>query len=170
MKKIITLLIAAGAFASVNAQTTREEARKVILGGDKKTGSDNTTRGRDIILGGDNGTTRNPGSSTSRQAEIDQVNREYDAKIISIRNNPNLSTEEKDRIIRDLENKRKREIKKINGRYDGDDNDDNNDRKTHKGKKAKSDNGKHLGWEKGKGNPHKNGGTPGKGNGKGRKG
>ncbi len=166
MKKIITLLIAAGAFASVNAQSTKDEARKVILGGDKKTGSDNTTRGRDVILGGDNGTTRYPGSSTSKQAEIDRVNREYDAKIISIRNNPNLSTEEKDRIIRDLENQRKREIKKINGRYDGDD----NDRKTHKNKKAKSDNGKHLGWEKGKGNPHKNGGTPGKGKGKGRKG
>ena len=45
------------------------------------------------------------------------------------------------------------------------DRDDDDDYKGKKNK-AKSNNGKHLGWEKGVGNPHKNGGKPGKGKGK----
>ena len=166
MKKIITLLLAAGAFATVNAQTTKEEARRVILGGEKKgSGDNNTTRGRDVILGDDNGTSRYPG--TSREAEVDQINREYDAKIVSIRNNPNLSAEEKERIIRNLQKERQRKIRQVNERYNGDrDDDDRDGKKYKKDKKQKSNNGKHLGWEKGKGNPHKNGGTPVKGKGK----
>jgi len=157
MKKIITLLFAVGAFASVNAQTTREEARKVILGeGKTKTDNPTSTRGRDVILGGGSEDNRTYPTSSSRQAQIDQVNRDYDAKIFSIRRNSSLSEAEKERIIRDLENERARKIARINKDYDGDGN----------YKKEKKDNGKHLGWEKGKGNPHKNGGTPGKGKGK----
>ena len=167
MKKIITLLLAAGAFATASAQTTKDEARKVILGGDKKGADNNTTRGRDVILGDGNGNTTNYPSSTSRDAEIDRINRDYDSRIIATRNNPNLSTEEKERIIRDLEKERQRKIKQVNNRYENrDDNDRNDTKKNKKAKKAKSNNGKHLGWEKGKGNPHKNGGTPGKGKGK----
>jgi hypothetical protein len=170
MKKLLTLLIAAAAFASAHAQTDRDEARRVVLGQPKGT-STNSKTSRDVILGGDNRTNypnSNPNNypSGSRQAQVDRVNREYDAKIWSIRNNNTLSQAEKDRMIRQLEQDRARRIRQINQsdgytkkgkKYDDDDN---------YGKKyGKSNNGKHLGWEKGKGNPHRNSGKPGKGKG-----
>ena len=169
MKKIITLMLAGGLFLAANAQTPKEEARKVILGQPKTTPS--TSNPRDVILGGGNGSSypNSPNSypggypSGTREARINQINREYDAKIQSIRNNPHLSQAEKDRAIRQLESDRARKIREINSQYSTaqnkthkkytkryhDDEDYSNDRK---------DNGKHLGWEKGKGNPHKNGG------------
>jgi hypothetical protein len=169
MKKLLTLLIAVGALASVQAQTSRDEARRVILGQPKNTSKNtpNTSNPRDVILGGGNNGGNYPNTypgnypSGSRQAQIDQVNREYDSKIQSIRNNPYLTQVEKDRAIRQLENDRARRIREINGqsgnysrkkgkKYDNDDNDDQYE--------GRHDNGKHLGWEKGKGNPHKNGG------------
>jgi TolA-binding protein len=159
MKKIITLFIAAAAVLSVNAQTSKDEARKVILGQEK--GSSSTSRNdRDVILGGGNETNYpdsypNNYPDGSRNAQVNQVNREYDAKIRSIQNNRTLTQAEKDRMIRQLEQDRNRRIRQIqNGDYAY-------------GKKGKdhnkTNNGKHLGWEKGKGNPHKNGGKPGKG-------
>ena len=185
MKKIITLFFCIGAVSAAFAQTTaeQEEARRVILsgGGAKKTDND-TRNSRDIILGGDgriyderdrNTNYPYPGNypnSGSRQGRVDQVNRDYDAKIRSIRNNRQLSNAEKERIIRDLNNDRARVIRQINGRYENDrryedrrdrryDNDDDK-------KKYKSNNGNHYGWEKGKGNPHKSGYSKRKGNGK----
>jgi hypothetical protein len=164
MKQTITLLIAVFAIATVHAQTSRDEARKVILGQGK--GSTSTSgNGRDVILGGGNNgdtyPTSYPGnypSSGSRQGQTDQVNREYDAKIWSIRNNRTLSDTEKDRMIRQLEKDRQRRLQQINrngdyryskhGKHHDDDDDDDY------GKKGTGNNGKHLGWEKGKGNPH----------------
>lgn len=165
MKKLITLLIAAGSFATVNAQSTKEEARKVILGDPKNNGGTPSKQGRDIILGGgSNGSDENRNHPTSTNAQIDQVNREYDAKVNSIRNNGTLTQAEKERMISQLEKDRARRIKQItnanNGHHDDDD-DHQHD------KKVKKNNGKHLGWEKGKGNPHKKGGDSGKGKKKG---
>lgn len=154
MKKILTLLIAVGAFATLHAQS-REETRRVILGGSKDNGS-NGGRERDVILGGGNNggqypTYPNGSYGSSRQSQIDQVNRDYDAKVYSIRNNPNLSYEEKDRMIRQLERDRQRRIDQIN-RQNNDSYGNYDDRQYRK------DNGKHKGWYKGKGNPHRNGG------------
>ena len=163
MKKIITLLFAVAAIGSVQAQTSREEARKVVLGGSKGT---TTTTGteprkdgpRDVVLG--------PGTSTnseaSRQAQIDEVNRDYDAKIYSIRNNPTLTQAEKEEAIARLERDRARKIRAIRNAGSVDENDNYKDvkKKNKKAKKSKSNNGNHYGWEKGKGNPHKNGGSP----------
>lgn len=173
MKKLITLLLATGAVVAVNAQTSRDEARGIILGQEKGGNNNSTSRnGRDIVLGGGNERTYpnsypNNYPSGSRQTEIDRVNREYDAKIWSIRNNNTLSSDEKARMIRQLEQNRASRIRQIDQnnsygygkkgkKYDDDDDDYG------KGS-GKSNNGKHLGWEKGKGNPHKNGGKPGKG-------
>jgi hypothetical protein len=166
MKKIITLMIAVSSFAALHAQTSRDEARRVILGQPKNSPQTSPNQNpRDVILGGGNNGTNYPNSypnnypSGSRQAQVDQVNRDYNAKIQSIRNNPYLSQAEKDRAIRQLENDRANRIRQINGQYGNYsknkgkkhhyDNDDDNEH---------HDNGKHLGWEKGKGNPHKNGG------------
>ena len=160
MKKIITLLIAAGAFVAVNAQTNKEEARRVVLGGSKDGSGNTSTKGRDVILGGGNNGNENtrtyPNSypnGGSREAQIDQVNREYDSKIYSIRNNGTLTQAEKDRMIRQLEKDRAKKIQAINSdksygkkskKYDNDRN------------KNKGNNGKHKGWTKGKGNQKKN--------------
>src|SRR4051812_41034884 len=117
MKKILTLLLAACAFVSLHAQS-REETRRVILGGDK--GNNNGTyggNGRDVILGGGNNGGQYPtypngtypnGSypSNDRQYQIDQINRDYDYKIQSVRNNPYLNNRDKDRQIRQLEKER----------------------------------------------------------------
>lgn len=166
MKKLITLLIAAGAFVSVHAQTSKDDARKVILGQEKGRSSE-SRNGRDVVLGGGNETNYpdsypNNYPNSSRQAQVDQVNREYDAKVRSIQNNRTLTQAEKDRMIRQLEQDRAKRIRQINKNDDYGDRDDDYDGKK-KSKNGKSNNGKHLGWEKGKGNPHKNGGKPGKG-------
>jgi hypothetical protein len=115
-----------------------------------------------------------------RQAEIDKVNRQYDAVIASVRKAPSLSQAKKDEAIRKAEAERARKIDEINRRYGNTSgsgtsggypttsgggttttNDDVEVKEKYKMKK-KGNNGKHLGWEKGVGNPHKNGGKPGK--------
>lgn len=170
MKKLITLLIATGAFAALHAQTSKDEARRVILGQEKKTSSTTSRNGRDVILGGGNENTypnSYPNTSSTRRAEIDQVNREYDRKISAVRSNPMLSAEQKARMIRQLEQERARRIREIRQssgnvyRKKGKKYDDDEYERGY----GKGNNGKHLGWEKGKGNPHKNGGKPGKGRG-----
>jgi hypothetical protein len=168
MKQILTLLVAVLVAATTFAQTDaqKEEAKRVILGEKKGTTPyPNTGNDRDVILGGgDNRTVyggsnypqRYPSTSgTSREQRIYDINREYDAKIYSIRNNRSLSQNEKERIIRQLEIDRRRKIDAINSRYNGDRNYRNNDHDAYKkSKKYKHDNGNHYGWEQGKGNPH----------------
>ncbi|MGZ3859086.1 MAG: hypothetical protein ACXVMS_06125 [Flavisolibacter sp.] len=172
MKKITTLLMALGSFVVMHAQTSRDEARRVILGQPKNAPqSYPSSNPRGVILGGGNNGTNYPNTypgnypSNSRQAQIDQVNRDYDYKIQSIRNNPYLSPAEKGRSIRQLEMDRARRIQQINGQYGGYGNnnrgrkhDRDNDDDDRYEKNGHHDNGKHLGWQKGKGNPHRNGG------------
>jgi len=143
MKRLTTLLLAVGMIVTANAQTSREEARKVVLG--EKGGRENTsTRGRDVVLGGGNDSRTYPRST--KDAQINRINREYDAKIQSIRNNRTLSAAEKEKIIRDLERDRAREIREVNKSYE---------KSRKKDKQFKSNRGKHKGWTKGKGNKHK---------------
>ena len=96
MKKTIILFFILGAFATVHAQSSKDQARKVILGQPKKTVS--SQQGRTVVLRGSPHTAQN------------------------------------------------RKIYKTNHTY-----------------YHKANPGKHLGWYKGVGNPHRNGGAPGKG-------
>ena len=96
MKKVLTVLIAVAAFASVHAQSSKEEARRVVLGQPKQTTSQQQSR--NVILG----------RSPQQSGRVYKTNRTV---------------------------------------YYG----------------KKSNPGKHLGWYKGVGNPHRNGGKPGKG-------
>ncbi|MGZ5285555.1 MAG: hypothetical protein ACXWB9_00155 [Flavisolibacter sp.] len=152
MKRILTLMIAVGLAVGASAQSSKEEARKVILGGGNKQGGNNPSeRSRDVILGdggnNDNNNRRTyPNSYPNSGSRVDQINREYDNKINSIRNNPNLSQSEKQRIIRELEADRNKKIRQAGN--------NGNNRKYKKDKKYKSNNGKHKGWSKGKGNKH----------------
>jgi hypothetical protein len=162
MKRILTLTIFLGTLGSAFAQTSGEEAKRVILG--RKKSDNGSTSGKDVVLGGDNRTDRrdyptypNYPSGSSRDQQINQVNREYDAKIQSVRDNRYLSQAEKDRAIRDLNADRARRISAINRSFESN-RDDRDDDNNYKKKKNKGNNGNHYGWEKGKGNPHKNGG------------
>lgn len=156
MKQILTLLLVGGALTAAQAQNPKEN-RDVVLGGNGGYGNN-----RDVILGGGNNGNNYPSypgnypSNSSRQAQIDQVNREYEGKIQSIRNNPYLSYDEKQRAVRQLERDRQRRIEEIsrqyNGNYNGNGNnnchsrDDRNNNSKRNGwyKKSKNDN-----WRKG---------------------
>ncbi|HZH64179.1 MAG TPA: DUF1542 domain-containing protein [Flavisolibacter sp.] len=143
MKKILTILLATGAFVSVQAQS-KEEARRVILGGGNGSSTDRnhpTNGDRDVILGGGNKNTRSyPTSNPSGngQSQSDEVNREYDTKIQSIRNNDYLSYEEKQRAIRQLEKDRQKRLQQINSQYNNNYGRNGN----------RQNNGKHKGWNK----------------------
>jgi transcription termination factor Rho len=144
MKKILTLLIAFGSVASLNAQSRKIEETKRVINGQTDDRRVEDQRG-----------TRYPDgrSGTSRQEEIDQINREYDRKIDAVNANPILSRAEKDRRIREIEAQRDRRLRSIDGgRYENDRTSNNKKNKNYKG-----NNGKHLGWEKGRGNPHRTG-------------
>lgn len=161
MKQFITLLMTVALFGSASAQSpTTEEAKRVILGKPKNNGNDypTTNESKDIILGRDDRRVydergnRYPGNRTydSRQGRVNEVNREYDRKVQSIRNNPHLSSYEKERIIRGLNYERQKAINDINKDYKHQDKG-----RYAKNKKYKSNPGKHKGWTKGKGNPHR---------------
>lgn len=159
MKEMFILLFCLGTVATVSAQydPRMEETKRIILG--EKKSQYPSGDPRDVVLGDDrrvydDSRNRYPNypSGSSRDAQVNQVHRAYDAKIHSIRNNRYLSEAEKQRTIRQLEQDRDRSIRQINNRYD-------NDRKRYDdddyGKGYRKNNGKHYGWEKGKGNQKK---------------
>lgn len=152
MKKIISLLIAFGCFATAFSQSRKIDEAKDIING-------RTTEQKKVYS--ENGS-RYP-TSTSGSEDVNSINKEYDRKINAVRANPFLSAAEKERRIRELENERNARIRAINGK--GGSYSYNN-----KKYKSKGNNGKHLGWEKGVGNPHRTGNAVnhGKGNGKGK--
>lgn len=178
MKKLLTLAFCVGATFFASAQGTREmeDVKDVILGPRKGTNGTNQND-KEVVLGRDdrrvNENDRNR-NRTSSSTEANRINREYDAKIQSIRNNRQLSSAEKERAIRQLENDRNRKLRSLDERYskdrrryedrdrrydDRDDDDrryskDKNKNKNYKAKK-KGNNGNHYGWQKGKGNPHR---------------
>ena len=163
MKTLLTLFVLFAALIPTFAQNDaeREEAKRVILGDKKKSSTSSRTSDRTVILGDDDRrvyeSNRYPttyGSTRNRQAN--QINREYDAKINSIRNNARLSRSEKERIIRQLESDRRHRLARLDDRnYKYNNRSDNDRYDTKKSKRHKSHNGNHYGWEKGKGNPHR---------------
>jgi hypothetical protein len=170
MKKFITLVCCFGLFGSAFAQTGRDRAGDVILGGGTS---------------GQSNPSQYPAGTQQQQDEINSINREYDAKVASVQANNTLSAAEKERVIRQLNAERARRIREVNNRYgqkDGrqnkdyeerrrreegrrrdheskrrekHDDDDDKDEDRQKVKKNGKDNGNHYGWEKGKGNPHR---------------
>jgi len=155
MKKIISILITVGAFVTSFAQSpTIDKAKEVIT---KEPRNTTSTYPNDKRVGDDNAS-RYP-TSASREAEINDINRYYNSKIEAVRRNPLLSAEEKERRIRELEYERAQKVREINKRYSGDTYSKNKSNGKNKAYGKKDNPGKHLGWEKGKGNPHSADGT-----------
>lgn len=154
MKKIITLLITFGAFAVSFAQSrTIDKAKEVI------TKEPRTTTGTypNDKKNDDDHASRYP-TSSSRDAEINDINRHYESKMDAVRKNPLLSSDQKEKRIRELEYERAQKVREINRRYYGNDGKNKGNGKN-KAYRKKDNSGKHLGWEKGRGNPHRTGGT-----------
>lgn len=156
MKQLFTLLALFALTVTSYAQSNEEKierSRDIILGKDQRTTE--TDRSRDVILG-----RRSDDRGVYESRSSTEINREYDRKIREVRNNPDLTRAEKERIIKRMEQERRDRLRKINSRdrdYDRDrDGDRDRDDRYGKNKKVKGNNGKHLGWEKGKGNQKKN--------------
>ncbi|RYY38269.1 MAG: hypothetical protein EOO08_15285 [Chitinophagaceae bacterium] len=139
MKKLLTLLFCTGLVSASFAQTDRERAADVILGGNR--GATTTTY---------------PSSGNSCQDQIDAVNRNYDAQVVAMRNNGAYSAADRETKIRQINNARRTKINEVR-RSCGTNGTAADTRKHHGKRKVKSNNGNHYGWEKGKGNPHGNG-------------
>lgn len=139
MKKILTLLMAVGTVASLHAQT-REETRRIILGEPNNNGIYKDGE----VVANRNETGRYPGAyPDNRRNEADQINREYENKIRSIRNNGYLSRAEKEKMIRQLQRDRQQRLKALGHRYN-----DRNRRYDDDDRYTKNNNGKHKGWNK----------------------
>ena len=155
MKQLFSLLALFALTVTSYAQSNEEKierSRDIILGKDQRTETD---RSRDVVLG-----RRSDDRGIYESRSSIEINREYDRKIRQVRNNPDLTRAEKERIIKRMEQERRDRLRKINSRdrdrdYERDRDRDRDDRYG-KNKKVKRNNGKHLGWEKGKGNQRKN--------------
>ena len=104
MKKIITLLLAAGAFVTVNAQTSKDESRRIILGQPKKgetqpkSGQTPASKqGRDVILGGGTDVSQYPDNSneypTTKTKKKDDSNSKTKTKKAKSNNGKHLGWE-----------------------------------------------------------------------------
>jgi hypothetical protein len=165
MKKLLALLLAVSCLSVTYAQSSAEKAKRVIRGERRDYDPDNNSR--DVVIGGNRRPVyddRDYRSGSSSRAAID---REYDAKIRYVQNNHKLRRTEKNRIIRELEVERARRIADLNNSYgynrndrryaerSGEDRRFDDDKRYNKKNQYKGNNGKHLGWQKGKGNPHR---------------
>ena len=151
MKKLITLIYIIGGFTSSFAQSRTIDRAKEVITKEPTNTSGSYPDNRRVST--DNGYP----NSTSREAEISEVNKRYDAKIQAVKVNPILSAEEKEKRIRDLEYERAQQIREINNRYYSNNSGYNKNKAKNKDYSKKDNPGKHLGWEKGKGNPHQGG-------------
>ena len=150
MKQLFSLLALFALTVTSYAQSNEEKierSRDIILGKDQRTETD---RSRDVVLG-----RRSDDRGIYESRSSSEINREYDRKIRQVRNNPDLTRAEKERIIKRMEQERRDRLRKINSRDRDRDYDRDRDRYG-KNKKVKGNNGKHRGWEKGKGNQRKN--------------
>jgi hypothetical protein len=149
MKKLIILGLILTSFATSFAQSSTIDKAKEVITKQPKNNPETYPDNRRV-------STENYPTSGSREAEISEINRQYEAKIQAVRVNPILSAEEKERRIKALEYERAQKVRQVNNRYYGSDDYSKKQNKA-KGKAYGKDNnpGKRLGWEKGKGNPHR---------------
>lgn len=122
-------MVAVAAFATLHAQS-REQSRDVILGGN----NDRYPTYPNYPNNGYPSYPNNGNYGNNRQYQIDQINRDYYARVQAINNDRYMSRKDKKRAIKELEKDRKYRIEQINRAYDG--------RYNH------HDNGKHKGWYK----------------------
>ena len=107
MKKLLTLLFAAGSISFASAQSLATTARPSF-------DDARIHKAGPVVGGGAFGSTM---SARERDYLIQKINREFDAKIYSVKRNRYMRNNEKNREIRLLEKQRTHEIKMVNQRY-----------------------------------------------------
>jgi len=111
MKQIVMLLLAAGAFTTTFAQARGERSYEKDIAVGRSYGND--AYGRNDRRYED----RYSIDRNERAAQIQHINRSFDARIWDVRNDRYLRSAEKRRIIRNLEEQRADAIRRISDRY-----------------------------------------------------
>lgn len=112
MKKILTLLIAFGAVAGANAQTSRNfpsdrnESRDVILGSPADRSYEKSSRYNNYTF-----------TPRERDVQIERINREYDYRIRQVERDRWIRGYEKAYKIRRLEDQRRDDIRQVWERF-----------------------------------------------------
>jgi hypothetical protein len=114
MKKIITLvasvILVATAFAQPNGRANGHDNDRDVVYNDSR--YDRNDNRRD-----DRRNDRYYFSKRERDMQVAQINRSYDERIHAVRNKWFASNGKKQRMIRELENERRYEIKKVYAKY-----------------------------------------------------
>jgi hypothetical protein len=118
MKKMFTLLLSVGFFATTHAQTNRQQndynfgrnSQNVIA----SRGGNNNSYDRNGHGIYDN---RNNSFARERNAQNDKINSEFNYKIMAVENNPYMRNRQKRMQIRDLTYERNRQLQMVNSRY-----------------------------------------------------
>ncbi len=113
MKKMITLLLAAGFFATSFAQGHREQDSRYSNGQYAINSNNDYYNGNDRK----NYDKKNASLMRERDYQIEKINREFTYKIMSVQNNRYMKNRQKKMAIRDLENQRARQIQMVVSRY-----------------------------------------------------
>ncbi|MGB8194265.1 MAG: hypothetical protein WCF67_20200 [Chitinophagaceae bacterium] len=106
MKRLFVLLIAAGSFTFASAQSLSKSAHPSY---------DDSKYGKVESVSNDRG--YGSFSAKERDREIKKINREFDARIASVRRSRHMRSSEKSREIRILENQRDQQIRMVNMRF-----------------------------------------------------
>ena len=118
MKKMFTLLLSVGFFATSFAQNNRQQNDNNYGRNDRdiiaSSASNSNVYGRDDHGMYDN---RNNSFARERDAQIDRINRDFNYKIMAIQNNRYMRNHQKKLQIRDLTYERDRQLQMVNGRY-----------------------------------------------------
>ncbi len=112
MKKVFTLVIAAGTIATASAQTSKHQS---IAYNDSKKISDH----HDASFGKTSTITFNDAlfSYKAKEAKLDAIDHEYDKKIALVKSNRHLSKKQKAWEIQLLQDQKKKEISKVEMQY-----------------------------------------------------
>lgn len=115
MKKLFTILLAAGTVTFASAQSShsgnmgdgRESSRDVVLG----QSNSNVYRGNSVDY-------TSSFSIRERDQQIQRINREFDQKIAAVKRDRHMRSNERSREIRILERQRDEQIRQVQQRYD----------------------------------------------------
>ena len=114
MKKLFTLLLAAGSISVASAQGFGQKDKSF------KDGKYESRDGRDGDFGKDKSKDFNDYSFSVKEKDrqIEKINREFDLKVLMIKRSRHLRAKEKLRQIRMLENERYDQIKEVQFRFE----------------------------------------------------
>jgi len=115
MKKIVALLFTCAIFATSFAQGNYQRNRQ----GNYDDGRYASTSGKNYDHRNDNWDKRDRNYSSGQQKaqQIQQLNREYQYKMMAVQNNRYMNKRQKRQAFRDLQQERSRKLQMINGRY-----------------------------------------------------